>query len=269
METFGNKIKQKSPKIQQSDQVKTIQFCTNCNKQFINRSGLWKHKQKCNFLHEDNKTSPMEITPELIIKVLEQNKELTNIISQQNKTINELSKNNNNTIINNNSNNNTFNLQLFLNETCKDAINIEDFIKSIQLSLEDLEFTGRNGYAEGISNIIIKNLTKLEEYERPLHCSDVKREILYIKCNNTWNKETDDKPLLTNAIKTIANENIKQINKWKQQYPDCTNSDSKKNNLYLKIVSNSMCGLNQHETNKNINKIASNISKEVVINKNY
>ena len=113
----------------------------------------------------------------------------------------------------------------------------------------------------------VKNLNKLEQHLRPLHCSDAKREILYIKDNNEWTKECDDKPILTKAIKVIANENIKQISKWKSQYPDCTNADSKKNNLYLKIVSNSMNGLTEEEGHKNINKIISNVAKKTIINK--
>jgi hypothetical protein len=163
--------------------------------------------------------------------------------------------------------NNTFNLQFFLNEKCKDALNIEDFVSSVKLSLDDLEYTGRKGYIEGITNIIIKNLKGLEEYKRPIHCSDFKREILYIKDNDTWKKENDDKPVLTKAIKEIANENIKQIHKWKQENPECTDAESKKNNLYLKIVSNSMSGIDKEESDKNINKIISNVAKEVVISK--
>jgi len=127
-----------------------------------------------------------------------------------------------------------------VNETCKNAMNITDFVSSIQLNLDDLEHTGRTGYVEGISNIVITNLNKLEQHLRPLHCSDLKREVLYIKDNNEWMKETQHKPILTKAIKTIANENIKQISQWKDNYPDCIKSDSKKNDLYLKIISNSM-----------------------------
>ena len=154
-----------------------------------------------------------------------------------------------------------------LNETCKNAMNITDFVSSIKLNLEDLEHTGRKGYIEGISNIIVKNLNDLEHHMRPLHCSDSKREILYIKDNNEWEKETDNKPILTRAIKTIANENIKQISKWRDQYPDCIDSNSKKNNMYLKIVSNSMNGLTKEESDKNIHKIISNVAKETIIQK--
>jgi hypothetical protein len=166
-----------------------------------------------------------------------------------------------------NSHNKTFNLQVFLNETCKDAMNISDFVSSIKLNLDDLEHTGRQGYVQGITNIVLKNLNNVEHHMRPLHCSDLKREVLYIKENNEWTKESEEKPILTKAIKTIANENIKQIKTWRNKYPDCSDVDSKKNNLYLKIVSNSMNGLTKEEGDKNINKIISNVVKEVTIDK--
>jgi hypothetical protein len=169
----------------------------------------------------------------------------------------------------NNNNNKTFNLNFFLNETCKDAMNINDFVSSIKVSLSDLENTGRQGYIEGITNIVLQNLNKVEESMRPIHCSDVKREVFYIKDNNEWQKENEEKPILTKAIKVIANENIKQIKLWRDKYPDCTDSDSKKNNLYLKIVGNSMNGSTQEEGNKNIDKIISNVAKEVIIDKTH
>jgi hypothetical protein len=144
---------------------------------------------------------------------------------------------------------------------------MSDFVSSIKMNLDDLEHTGRKGYIEGISSIILKNLNKIEQHLRPLHCSDNKREILYIKDNNEWTKECYNKPILTKAIKVIANENIKQIKTWREKNPDCTNADSKKNNLYLKIVSNSMNGLTEEEGNKNINKIISNLAKQTNIAK--
>ena len=200
----------------------------------------------------------------LVLHLLKQNGELHNKIIEM---ASQSSINVNNTNSHNNIQNKTFNLQFFLNDTCKDAMNISEFISSINFNLEDLEHTGRTGYIEGISNIVVKSLNKLEQHMRPLHCSDNKREVLYIKDNNEWTKETEEKPILTKAIKTIANENIKQINKWRQKYPDCTKSDSKKNDLYLKIVSNSMNGLTKEEGEQNINKIISNVAKKVVIDK--
>ena len=260
------------PIFEQNEQNEQIaNFHCLCGNKYKYSRGLAKHKKQCSIFQNNAVETKEQITPELILKVIEQNKELTNIILQQNNTINKLCENSNTIITNNtqiNNSNKTFNLNLYLNETCKNAMNIDEFVDNIKLELEDLEYTGRKGYTEGITNIILKNLKRLKEYDRPLHCSDHKREVLYIKHNNTWNKEEDNKPILTRAIKAIANENIKQISCWKEKNPDCTNSDSKKNNLYLKIVSNSMCGINKEETNKNINKIVSNVVKGVVINKN-
>ena len=258
-----------------SEQIEQIEQKNNyqcvCGNKYAFSQGLSKHKKICSIYLCDKITSKDQITPELVIKLIEQNKELTNVIIQQNNTINKYCDTNGTNITNNtqiNNNNKTFNLNLYLNETCKDAMNIDEFIDDIKLSLEDLEYTGHKGYIEGISNIILKNLERLGEYNRPIHCSDNKREILYIKHNNKWNKEEADKPILTNAIKVIANQNIKQISKWRDENPDCANSESKKNNLYLKIVSNSMCGIDKEESNKNMTKILSNVIKEVTINKN-
>jgi hypothetical protein len=181
----------------------------------------------------------------------------------------EFMKNGTNNVNCNNTNNinKTFNMNVYLNETCKDAMNISDFVNSIQVNLDDLENTGRKGYVEGISDIFLKNLNKIEHHMRSIHCSDQKREIIYIKDNDKWQKEGDEKPILTKAIKNIANQNIKQIKTWADKNPGCTNSESKKNDFYLKIVSNSMNGLTEEEGRKNINKIISNVAKEVVIDK--
>ena len=154
-----------------------------------------------------------------------------------------------------------------VNETCKNAMNIMDFVETIKPQLSDLEITGRIGYVEGVSKIILNNLKNLDTHNRPIHCSDLKREILYIKHDKQWSKEEEDRPILTRAIKTIANENIRNICEWKKENPDCTNSDSKKNNMYLKIVANSMSGTTEIESHRNINKIISNLAKEVVIDK--
>lgn len=251
-----------------------------CGKKYKTKSGLWKHSKICNIF---NKKMPKNAEnaeyhsiididsttdkDQLIMMLVKQNSELIKETSECKTMMMEIIKNGTNNTTHTNSHNKTFNMQFFLNETCKDALNIADFVNSVKLSIEDLEYTGRKGYIEGISNIILKNLNNLEEYKRPIHCSDFKREILYIKDNDTWKKEQENKPVLTKAIKTIANENIKQINRWKELNPDCTHVDSKKNNLYLKIVSNSMNGSTQEESHKNINKIISNVAKEVIINK--
>jgi hypothetical protein len=251
---------------------KSVNFvCKNCNKHYSSRNGLWRHRQKCIIENcdeeeEENTYQGINIKDKdaLVLHLLKQNGDLQNRIIEMSSEIK---------IINNTNSHNTtnidksFNLNFFLNETCKNAMNITDFVSSIKVSIDDLENTGRQGYIKGISNIIIKNLNKLEQHLRPLHCSDYKREVLYIKDNNEWLKETDSKPILTKTIKTIANENIKQINKWREKYPDCSNSNSKNNDLYLKIVSNSMNGLTKEEGENNINKIISNVVKNVVIDK--
>ena len=156
---------------------------------------------------------------------------------------------------------------MFLNEKCKDAININDFINNIKMQLTDLENFGDFGYVEGVSRVLIKNLKELDMYSRPIHCSDLKREVLYIKDNNEWTKETDDKPLLKNMIKQVANKNIKQIQTWKAEYPDCIHSDSKKNDQYMNIVMNSMSGGTSEEQQNNLSQIVKNVTKAVVIDK--
>jgi len=236
-----------------------------CGKKYKHDSGYYRHKKKClenklvKTTNEQNTTKMSD--KEIISMLVSQNSELMGLIK------NGINNTTTNTINNTNNSNNSFNLNVFLNETCKDAMNISDFVRSIKVRLDDLENTGRRGYIEGISDIILKNLNNLEQQLRPVHCSDSKREVLYIKDNNKWIKENEDKPILKKAVKMIANENIKQIKNWREKYPDCTYADSKKNNLYLKIVSNSMNGLTEEESYKNLNKIVSNVAKEVIIYK--
>jgi hypothetical protein len=248
-----------------------IFFCENCKTSFKHQSSLCRHKKKCFNKDYDNEVqdkNDLDISNKdaLIIQLLQQNSELQKSLIEMSKEKSINNSNNTNNI--NNSHNKTFNLQFFLNETCKDALNITDFVSSIKPTLEQLEYTGRQGYIAGVSNIIINKLNTLKECIRPIHCCDHKREILYVKDNDRWEKEDNEKPIITNAIKMIANENIKNIKDWRDAHPNCTDSDSQKNNLYLKIVSNSMCGLDKEETNKNMNKIISNIAKEVIIDKN-
>ena len=243
-----------------------IFVCDHCSKQYKSRNGLWKHKKNCNVKEEtDIINSETTLSDKDLIKILiEQNHKLMDMI--QTGTNNNITTTTT-TNSNNNSNNKTFNLQFYLNETCKNAMNISDFVELVKPQLSDLENTGRVGYVEGVSKIILNNLKNIVSQERPFHCSDYKREIIYIKDNDKWTKEEPDKPILTKAIKIIANENIKNISKWRNEHPNCTKADSKNNNLYLKIVSNSMSGSTLEETNKNINKIINNVAKQVIIDK--
>jgi len=267
---------QKSIKsIESCEKVAQTFCCDYCAKSYKEPSGLWRHKKKCTKIHEPsfNDLKSHEKQQELIEYLLKENSEFKQLMMDQNKQMLELAKNaaghhNTNTNINNtNNNNNNFNLNVFLNETCKDAMNIMEFVDQLQVSVKDLEETGRLGYSEGISKIFINGLKQINISDRPIHCSDSKREIVYIKDKNQWNKEDDNKSLLTNAIKRVAHKNMKQIKEWTKVNPEYNDSSSKQNDRYLKIVSNSMNGLTEEETNKNYNKIIKNITKETVIEK--
>ena len=275
--TNSNKIATKTEQKEQNEQQKEQYMCHACNKQYKDRTGLWRHKQKCK-LKEDYECETEENPPdeihelkEIMKYLMKENSEMKNMIMVQNTSTQNMMmdviKTGTHNTTHTNSHNKTFNLNFYLNETCKEALNITDFVSSIKVSISDLENTGRQGYIEGISSIILKHLNNLEQYQRPIHCSDVKREVIYIKDNDKWEKECDEKPILTKAIKVIANENIKKITEWRENNPDCTNSDSKKNNMYLKIVSNSMNGSDKEEGQKNITKIISNLAKETLIQK--
>ena len=214
-------------------------------------------------------TEPTE--KELIMLLLKDNKALQELVIEQSKNMMELCKNGtniNNTNTNSNNNNKTFNLQIFLNEDCKNALNISEFVSSINMDLDDLEKTGRLGYVTGVSSIINKNLSDLDQTMRPIHCSDAKREVFYVKSEDQWIKETDaNKPILTQAIKQIGRENVRQIATWQKKFPDCCDPDSKKNDMYLDIVSNAMSGGSTEEQLHNYEKIITNVAKEVVIEK--
>ena len=281
-------------------------ICDKCNKEYKERTGLWKHKKQCTFQETAIQTfhaAPL-ITNEVIVDILKQNHELHQMIIEQNKTIIDFSKgkttyltnntpyslplenpiaiqnvniNNNtnnkttmNTEISNNtvnSNNKTFNLQFFLNETCKDAMNINEFVDSLKIQLSDVEDVGRNGFVTGISNIIIKNLKALDVTRRPIHCSDQKREVVYIKNDNQWfndSKESPENQFLKKVIKQVANKNISMIKEWKAKYPDCIYAESRKSDLYNKIMFESM----DHYKPANSEKIIRRIAKEVGIHKN-
>jgi hypothetical protein len=251
---------------------KNIYICDICDKNYNSRNGLWNHKKKC-CIEENNeelneKTNNHEITPELIMSVLQQNKELQQLLMEQNKTIIELSKNNSTNIITNNTNTNshnkTFNLQFFLNETCKDAMNIMDFVDSIKIQLSDLEKVGKIGYVEGISNIIIKTLNSLDETKRPVHCTDSKREVMYVKDEDKWEKENETKVKLRKAIKHVAHKNSKMLSEFRVKNPDCLKSTSKVSEQYNKLVFEAMGGKGDNDLEKE-DKIIKNIAKEVTI----
>jgi hypothetical protein len=246
---FVTENSQKSQKVARDHNLH--HYLCECGKKYKFHSGLWKHKKICNYTIND--------TQNTVKHLIEDNNTLKNIILEvcKNNTINNF------THI---TNNKTFNLNFFLNETCKDAMNIMDFVDSLKIQLSDLESVGKLGFVEGISNIIIKNLKALEFNKRPLHCSDSKRETIYIKDENKWEKENQEKNKLRKAIKYIAHKNLKMLPEFKAKYPDCIYSDSIKSDQYNKLIIETMGGNGNNDDEKE-NKIIKNIAKEITINK--
>ena len=236
-----------------------------CNKTFNSRTTLWRHKSKC--LGENtiiNTDDPSD--KELILMLIKQNSQLIQQNSDlvKNGTQNTIISNNSN---NTNSNNNSFNLNFFLNETCKDAMNIMDFINSLKIELSDLENVGKVGYVTGISSIIVKNLNLLDETKRPVHCTDTKREVMYVKDDNKWEKEDENKKNMKKLIKHATHKNSKLLKEYKAKYPGCEKSESKYSYAYDKLIVETFGGKGDDEEGKE-NKIIRNISKVTTIDKN-
>jgi hypothetical protein len=256
---FGNDFEKKAHKKAQI--VK--EYVCNCGKKYSTNSGLWKHQKKCDDntceINDNIVTEKVDIfDKELIITLVKQNAELLEIIKNGTNVNNTV----NNTNCNYTNTNKTFNLQFFLNETCKDAMNISEFIDNISLQLSDLESIGRLGYVEGISNIIIKNLNALDVDKRPVHCSDVKREIIYVKDHDKWEKEESDNHKIKQVINSVVSKNLSMLPEYQKKYPQCMNPESKKSDEYNKIIMETMEG-----GVKNKEKIIRKIAKEVVIEK--
>ena len=254
-------------------------FKCDCGKEYRYRGSLHNHKKSCDYKMEDENiqieynnevidlkehADEKEDDSNLIVKLMKQNSELMEVIKDQNETMKEMipkiGSNNNNT----NNTNNNFNLQVFLNEDCKDALNIMDFISSLQIQLKDLEATGKIGFAESTTNLLIEGLKGLDITKRPIHCSDLKRETLYIKDNNVWEKETEDKEKMTKAVKYLQKESFGVIPDWVKKHPGCARGDNEHNDEYMEIVGNT-AGVDKI---KDVNKISKKVAKEVTLNKN-
>ena len=247
----------------------STKFKCECGKEYSHRQSLSVHKQKCQKNKDHTESIENSITPDLIIQIIKQNQELQKQNYDLQTQVLELCKNgthNSNNSNNTNSHNKTFNLQFFLNETCKDAMNIMDFVDSIKIQLTDLEKVGKIGYVEGISNIIVKNLNSLDETKRPVHCTDSKREVMYVKDEDKWEKENEEKKKLRKAIKHIAHKNSKLLRDFKTKHPDCEKSDSKFSDQYNKLIIEVMGGKGDNDLEKE-DKIIKNIAKEVTIDK--
>ncbi len=264
--------------------------CEICDKTYKSRVGLWGHKKKClvimnepenekenenenedqaeneNKLTTEN-TTQMEILINLFQEQLKENKELKELIIEQQKKILEMGPGTTNNITNNNTMNNKFNLNVFLNETCKDALNLSDFLESLILTLTDFENFGPLGYCGGISNILVKGLNNLDISKRPIHCSDLKREVIHIKNNDTWHKD-DDKQQMIKAIKAIEHKNVKQMSLWAKANPEYKDPNHKKSDLYTKLIDQSLGETDKDKALKNYNKIIRTVAKEILVDKN-
>ena len=258
LETFGNQIKPNSSC--------SKYLCEKCQKEFKNRSGLWKHKQKCTVQEEKELITQNDTTnkDDLINYLIKENQEFKNLILEIIKK-DTYNTTNNTTNNNTNSHNKAFNLNFFLNETCKDAMNIMDFVDSIQLQLSDLENVGKLGYVNGISNIIIKNLKEIDVEKRPVHCTDKKRETMYVKDENKWEKDDGNKKICK-AIKKVVSKNQRLIPKFKEAHPDCNTYHSKFSDQYNKLILESCGGSGDNDLEKE-EKIIQNISKNVLVDK--
>ena len=265
----------------EQDYTQTDKFiCKICYKSYKARNSLWYHEQKCKLIEEsventiiDASSNELKVLTNLVIELVKNNTELqkqTSELQKQNqdfqKQMIDVCQKIQPTIINNNTNTNshnkTFNLQLFLNEECKDAMNMSEFINSIEIKISDLVNIGKLGYVEGMSNIIIKQLNDTELNKRPVHCSDAKRETLYVKEENKWEKETQETKQMLTAVRGVNKKNYTLLANWKETHPDCMNSKSNQSDEYMKITSKVMDG-----DVENINKVIKKVAKEVVIEK--
>jgi hypothetical protein len=254
--------------------IETKYSCKNCSKVYTERSGLWRHSKKCkpteivseNEVIANQETNKMKLTEETVLELLKQNNEFKTLLVEQQNKITELT---NRVMVTNNNNitHNQFNLNFFLNETCKDAMNITDFIENIDVQLTELENVGHSGYVTGITDIILSRLKKLDISKRPLHCTDLKREVLYIRDENEWNKDNPDKSKIKNMITKVASKNYRKIPQWRIENPECKELEHQQYEFCIKLMRNSLGDLGDEQI-KLENKIIKNIAKEVIVDKN-
>ena len=243
--------------------------CPLCKKEYKSNVGLWKHKKTCNNNNVNNITNISNNKEEKIDLLINEHIDFKNILIELVKSNTELQKQmlevckNNNTTIN--SHNKTFNMQVFLNEKCKDAMNIMDFVDSMNLQLSDLEELGELGYVEGISRQMIRKLSELDVYKRPIHCSDLKRETIYIRDNGVWEKENITYDKLRKAIKYVTAKNGYLLEPWRDAHPQCMNTQHPLNDVYVQIMSQAMGGKGEFAYSEN--KIIKKVSKVITIDK--
>jgi len=257
-------------------------YTCECSKTFKTHGGLWKHKAKgccvnnTNLVNNDtesdvkNGNNNSSDKDELINYLIKENQEFKNMILEivQKDSYNQ-STTNTHSHSHNNNNNKTFNLNFFLNETCKDAMNMKDFIKSLEMSLPELEKMGEVGFAEGMSRVFVDRLNQLDVTKRPIHCSDVKREIIHIKDDNKWEKDNANMDRLRKIIKQLTIKNILRVDDWKKANQGCTEYNSRKNEQYLRINMEAIGPVDDAETNRDFGKIIRRLAESTTIDKNY
>ena len=265
-------VTDKHLEMQSTEKVPEQNTCE-CGKNYKTKSGLWKHNKICKN-NKEEKEQKLYTDDTIVWNLVKQNQEFKEMMIEQQKYMMELAQktnvvNNNNNITNNNTQNNQFNLQFFLNETCKDAMNINQFIDSIHIKLEDLEYTGKNGFIQGVSKVIVRELKSLDQKDRPLHCSEEKREVFYIKTNDVWEKDINHAGV-TRFTKHITHKKFVKMNEWIAKHPTCLAHDDKKNDEYLSILGQIVTGINaMNDADKpeSMKKIIRVLAKQTTIQK--
>jgi len=290
----GNLTNQAPPEVAQAPESRKIYPCKNCNRPYFSKKGLWQHSKKCNVsscsqnTHPTNNTTtsdktPVEIMTSAMLEMFKTNQEqMMQMIgavllavksntaadttqepsnNMSHNTSNNLTVNGNMTNMNN-MNNKTFNINMFLNEQCKDAMNMTEFVQTIELDTDDMKDVGKHGFVKGISKIFIENLEKTDVTKRPIHCSDIKREILYIKDDDKWERENIKSQKIANAVRVVEKKNVDLINKWAKEHPECENSDTRANSIYMTLSRHGFDG-----DDDNVTKVIKNIAQNVIIDK--
>ena len=286
---FSNFCQPEATEKSSHDESKQKYICNFCASEYKDKSGLWRHNKKCNgtlnvltaeqvnndLNNNNNNNNNNNSKTDIVLTLLKENQEFRNmmveqaaeyknIIAEQNSRIIELINKKN--IVNHVTNNNQFNLNVFLNEICRDAMNMNDFIENIEIQMKELENVANNGYVVGISDIILSRLKQLDVSKRPLHCTDLKRETLYIKDQNEWNRDSEDNSKLKNMITKVARKNYRKIPKWREQNPECQEPENEKYSFCITMMRNSLGDLGDEQIRLD-EKIVRNIAKQVIIDK--
>jgi hypothetical protein len=260
----------------------TFNIC-DCGKAYKHLSSLCAHKKLCvlintNLEADDNKTAIVPSTqlnidePSGVIQLIKQNQEFKNLLVEQQKENQSLQKQlievikDNKTINNTTNNNQKFNLNFFLNTTCKDAMNMSEFIQNIEADFKDIENIGRNGYVSGMTDMIVSRIKELDITKRPLHCTDLKRETMYIKDNNEWYKDTPENSKLHKMINCVAERNYAVLPLWKEKHPESSNWDHPQYEFCIDMMKNVLGDIGNEQTRLD-NKVIRKLSRHILVDK--